>query len=165
MIESVAVELPESAVVICCDSCSTGCVVKKCKLTKSLTGLILFQESWISLSREDLGARKSSLANDIQAVSVITFLDHDLIAGDFALLHGINYDLLFTRFKSREHESHAEFFTDSILSCVRLGDHAWHESTLLVPHAESLSTDRSTRLGTTALSRQWQHVHIVVFIL
>ena len=90
MIEGVAVQLPEQAFLVSGDGGGSWGVVEQSKFSECFAGLIGLKEGGVALAREDLGTRERTRADDVQAIALVTFLDHDIIDADLALLHRVD---------------------------------------------------------------------------
>jgi hypothetical protein len=50
VVKGLSVQLPQLGIGLCCNSGRAGSVIKEGKLTEGLAWVILFQESWCSLT-------------------------------------------------------------------------------------------------------------------
>jgi len=137
--ESVAIQLPQDALFVRCDCCSTGRVVQQSKLTKRFSGLVRLKERWLGVSLEDFGASERSGAHNVKAVALLALCNDSLILHDFALHTGANDDVLLFVVESREHESHTELISDRLGVFSRLLVARSFEVFLLVVTSKRLS--------------------------
>lgn len=95
--------------------------------------MVILEESWLSLSLEDLSASKDALFNDIHTVTLFTLTDKCIARFTLDLFDRVNNNLVLFLIKRIKHKDLEKSFVEPLSRFSTLSDNLRLEVTLLIP--------------------------------
>ena len=166
MIECLPVKGVQNALFVGRDAGRSRCVIKERELSESLSGLVLLQQSRLSVALENLRARESAARHNVQAFALIALFDDSLVCFGPFFLHGIYDYFLLSVVQSREHEGFPNLVHDGRLCRLTFLNDFSLESFFLVEGSKGLRRHRATRaLGGLLYEILGQDIYVVIVVL